>query len=391
MAEGINACRIKEKLHGIACQDAALPGDPDGLCILHSQDKGKDPGGFKAALLSRWNRVGLEFYDFQGFFSPGPFHPQEFFKTKEFTKPINFSRAFFTEVADFSEAIFKEWADFSRSSFTEVADFSGAIIGGRLVFQRINHADQEGRALPFEGDFSSLEFQEKGGLGFRDMSLAHVKFKRTDLRHPEFHHVTWHRLRGGRQALFDEVLLTQEELSLAKKILIFTGLVKPPEKPTPIEDDYAEVERLYRNLQVNYESVNDYKSSGDFHYGELEMHRRASKWRWFPLYWYNLYKLSSGYGERPLRAVLTLAGLLLAFSILFLGLESGLESLDGWNSGGLWDSFLYVFQQGTLQKPNWLKPATGGGKFLSALMPILIPGQTALFLLALRNRLGRRR
>jgi hypothetical protein len=160
----------------------------------------------------------------------------------------------------------------------------------------------------------------------------------------------------------------------------------------PSTNEYAEVERLYRNLQVNYESANDYKSSGNFHYGELEMHRRASKWRWFPLYWYNLYWLSSGYGERPLRALLTLVGLLLALTgVLFLlgGVEEKIA--DGWNKTGFWQALLYVFQQGTLQKPDWLKPATTGGKFLSALMPVLIPGQAALFFLALRNRLGRRR
>ena len=68
----------------------------------------------------------------------------------------------------------------------------------------------------------------------------------------------------------------------------------------------------------------DYKKVGDFHYGEMEMHRRASKWRWFPFYWYNLYRFLSGYGERPSWALGWLAGFLLALPLLVWGF--GLDS-----------------------------------------------------------------
>ena len=41
-------------------------------------------------------------------------------------------------------------------------------------------------------------------------------------------------------------------------------------------------------------------------------------------------------------------------------------------------------------RPEWPKPITTGGHFLSALSHFLILGQAAMFLLAIRNRLGRR-
>ncbi|MFZ5448243.1 MAG: pentapeptide repeat-containing protein [Thermodesulfobacteriota bacterium] len=398
MAETVPTCKIYRKFPDdiypeIECENTAHPGDPDEFCILHSQNKLKDQDAFNEALLARWNQEGREFYDFRGVFFPDLFNPLYLFGSLKFEKPINFSRASFTGGVYFYQASFAKEADFTGVSFSGEAyfvwasfsgevDLRGATISGRVSFITIE--------LPFIADFSDLKFQENGVLRFQDMSLAHVRFAGTDLRRPEFHHVTWHPYRG-RQALYDEVLLRQRELSLAKKILIFTGLVKPPVQPPPTAYYYSVVERLYRNLQVNYEGVNDYKSSGDFHYGEMEMHRRASKWRWFPLYWYNLYKLSSGYGERPLRAVLVLGGLLLVFSLVLLGLEHIPDVPDKWSWAGFWQALLYVFQQGTLQKPDWLKPATAGGKFLSAFMPVLIPGQAALFFLALRNRLGRRR
>ena len=128
---------------------------------------------------------------------------------------------------------------------------------------------------------------------------------------------------------------------------------------------------------------------GDFHYGEMEMHRRASKWRWFPFYWYNLYWALSGYGERPSRAF----GLLIAFLAVLTGLLAwaGLEILDPKYSAGFGNSFFYLLQKVTLQRPTWAVPLGFWGNLVAGLSVLLIPGQAALFLLALRNRLGRRR
>ncbi len=261
-------------------------------------------------------------------------------------------------------------------------DFKNATIGGQVVFEG-KFPDKD-----FVADFRWLKFKDQGVMCFQDISLARGMFEGTDMRRLELHHITWHRLRGGRQALYDEVLLThrEREQNFFKMLIHFNTW--RTSSGNQISDDYSMVERLYRNLVVNYENENDFKGSGDFHYGEMEMHRRASGLRWFPLYWYNIYSLSSGYGERPLRAMLALLGLILVFSGLFLALEGKFLSSCTWSN--YWQSLLYVFQQGTLQKPDWLRPCTMVGKFLSALMPVLIPGQTALFFLALRNRLGRR-
>ncbi len=147
------------------------------------------------------------------------------------------------------------------------------------------------------------------------------------------------------------------------------------------------MERLYRNLKINYEAEGDYKNAGDFHYGEMEMHRRASKWRWLPIYWYNFYRFLSGYGERPVRALICLAGLILGLAALVWWLEPKIAG--GW--AGLREALFYLLAQATFQRPDWFKPETDWGKFIRIISPLLIPGQAALFLLALRNRLGRRR
>jgi hypothetical protein len=222
-----------------------------------------------------------------------------------------------------------------------------------VVFREINPRDKAGRAPPFIGVFRDLEFQENGALRFQDISLARVEFVETHLRRPEFHHITWNSYQG-RQAIYDEVRLRADEkqhpwfwdwfwawlsghLALRAFALeightadatggasIGTYLAEEPPPPEPPWGDrYGEVERLYRNLKLNYEEPGDYKNAGDFYYGEMEMHRRAGKWRWFPCYWYTLYWFLSGYGERPSRAL----GLLVVFLLGLAGLvwDLGLE------------------------------------------------------------------
>ena len=140
---------------------------------------------------------------------------------------------------------------------------------------------------------------------------------------------------------------------------------------------------------MSYEKEGDFKQAGDFNYGEMEMHRRASKWRWFPFYWYNLYRWLSGYGERPSWALGWLAGFLLALPLLVWAF--GLDSVAGRTSPGFLETLTYIFEKATFQRPPPLSNLNLLGRFISNLSLLIIPGQAALFLLALRNRLGRRR
>ena len=86
-------------------------------------------------------------------------------------------------------------------------------------------------------------------------------------------------------------------------------------------------------------------------------------------------------------------GLLVAFLAVFTGLLawSGLEILDPEHIPAFGNSFFYLLQKVTLQRPTWAEPVGFWGNLVTGLSVLLIPGQAALFLLALRNRLGRRR
>jgi hypothetical protein len=432
MSEDTPTCQIHQKNSWIKCTHPTVPGDPDGLCILHSHDPAKDPAAFWDALRSIWSKQESKYLDFRGVFFSGSFDPQHFFGSREFSKPVDFSMATFMQEADFSNSIFTKGADFSRTTFNgdvsffgatfnEMADFHMATfnqrmyfhavrIGGWVNFSMINLPKPNEPSPPFQGDFRVLAFQDKGVLRFEDLSLAYCRFSYSDLREIEFRHVAWYPYRG-RQALYDEFLLRQREkerpwfwewfttwlsaqLPLRSFVLeLGPALAAKTEEKNSSADPpwgniYGAVERLYRDLQENYEKGRDYKKMGDFHYGEMEMHRRVSKWRWFPGYWYNIYWGLSGYGERPSRALVWLAAFLIVFTCLLA--LTGLDPVPP-HQPAFGDAFFYLLQKATLQRPEWANPLSFWGKLVAGFSVFLIPGQAALFLLALRNRLGRRR
>ena len=302
----------------------------------------------------------------EAYFPGAIFTKEAYFSEVTFTKEANFSGATFKEEAVFPKAIFKAGADFYRATFTEKADFLGATIEGLMVFRDLNPSE-EGKPPPpsFQGDFRYLALSPGAALWFQDLSLAQSEFAGTDLRLMHFINVKWPCYRG-RNVVYDEMVL----------------------KKKPTSEEYAQVEHLYLQLIANYKNQEDYKRVGDFHYGEMEMDRRASpSRRWFS--WYSIYWTLSGYGERPCRALVCLIAFLFGFSLLVWHLGLAIDGYGNW--AGFNESFIYILQKVTLQRPEWPKAYTYGAQFWSSLSVFLIPGQAALFLLALRNRLGRRR
>jgi uncharacterized protein YjbI with pentapeptide repeats len=127
MAEDAPTCQIHQKYRRVKCPYPALPGDPEGFCILHCQDPAKDPAAFREAILAIRNRDDSEAHDFSGVFFPGPIEPKDLFGSLEFSKPVDFSWATFTQEAYFTGATFTEGTNFSEATFTQKANFSGAI------------------------------------------------------------------------------------------------------------------------------------------------------------------------------------------------------------------------------------------------------------------------
>ncbi|MFZ2087710.1 MAG: hypothetical protein WAU47_03965, partial [Desulfobaccales bacterium] len=149
--------------------------------------------------------------------------------------------------------------------------------------------------------------------------------------------------------------------------------------------EFSRIEKLYRELKINYERQEDYKNAGDFHYGEMEMHRRANPNQ----IWYHFYWGLSGYGERPFRALVCLMALFPGLALLIWNF--GITYANSIAPASFLDTLLFILEKSTFQRPTWLNPQEFWSILFINLSVLLIPGQAALFILALRNRLGRRR
>jgi uncharacterized protein YjbI with pentapeptide repeats len=394
----MTACKswMKYSWEGAYCENVPFEGDPDGLCILHSLKPEKDKTAFDQALQTKLTK---EDFDFREVYFPGPVS----FAKQKFTKLANFHGANFVGWGDFRESEFHEEAEFSSARFVQAAlfekarfsgqvlfkgaeiageaDFRGAGFDGPAIFQNINERRKTTGRLPLMAYFQNLSFGPQGSLRFQDLSLGLASFLGTDMRRLNFHNIRWYYYQG-RQAIYDEILLRGKGGPNALK------LTPGRESGRDYEGLCARVEELYRYLKLNYELEGDLKQAGDFHFGEMEMHRQASFWRrWFPLSWYNLYRVLSGYGERPLRA---LGWLLVVVVGLTLSLQwLGLKTAEG-HWAGFIESLAFVLEHISFIRVEWPKPVTEGGHLLAAFSHFLIVGQAALFILAIRNRLGRR-
>lgn len=245
--------------------------------------------------------------------------------------------------------------------------------------------------------FYSLRIKEK--IRFESIDLKKAAFLGTDLRKIDFVNCTWPK-KIGRDVLYDEISIFGNDREPNPRFKGgFSQILKQEwdgfkKKYAPEKEMIKRVEILYQMLKQKYkEEHNEYEVSV-WHYGEKEMFRKGSYFRrFFPLSLSNLYWLSSGYGERPVRAGIGLIFLMLGISVLMA--MSGLKHPEGSfvvpisRIDGFAAIILNTLQYATLQKATLLEPASLTGGYLKLLTQILIPLQTALFALAIKNRFKR--
>jgi uncharacterized protein YjbI with pentapeptide repeats len=426
-------CQIHKIHEWIKCKNPALESDIEGLCLLHSRLSDKDNGLFiKHIELKIMN----EDYDFAGIYFPCDIHfsgitfkksvdfrgaifsgRSNFIKVNfndeirfdgsVFLKTADFNRATFFGIANFSNitfkseiyfvaSIFKEMAFFDNTKFYGEGNFTASLfysqvsffmieIFGKLIFQNINPPKKDATRDEFRSDCGFMNIHSDGVIIYQDLSLAKVQFFGTDMRLIKLYNVDWYNL-FGRKALFDDVLLNKREINLLRYVI---GRIRK-KIASSTKEQYYRIKVLYRYLKINYEKEGDLKQAGDFHYGEMNMHRKANFWRRrIPISWYNLYWALSGYGERPSWALGWLVVFLVGMAGIVWGL--GLNMSNPPHLAGFGESFIYILQKTTLQRPTWAEPIGFWGKLVAGLSVLLIPGQAALSLLALRHRLGRRR
>jgi uncharacterized protein YjbI with pentapeptide repeats len=336
-------------------------------------------------------------------FSDATFEGETDFSNATFKKGAHFSSATFEGEASFSYATFVERAiSFFKATFNETAIFSYATFEGPVDFF---NATFEGKAIFSSAlfkkmaTFSSAHFKEKGSfLYLRTSSQTRLSFGSAVIEKPEsfsfhsthlrpswfidvdaqkfdFSDVEWFRLPDGDELKLEEEIETLEALKGG-----YRGV------PTP--SHLRKLQKACRKLMDNAEENRDYSTANEFHYWSMELLRKES-WRRLGLVG-TLYWLLSGYGERPRRAFLVLAGMGTLFAIFYALVAGSIEHVG--------QAFLYslaamvrltgVPAMAPLTK--LLQPSQPGlFQFLVTAEGILGPLQIALLALAVRRRVMR--
>ncbi len=433
------------------CKDLGVVDYKDGegneYCVFHA------PAGEKGVSLDEFNQMAFErinqkkrvdkMCDLSGTVFEGPIDFTQLNEKKELPAII-FDGATFSEKADFMGAKFKEAyfsgatfkeayfdgatfkeAYFLRAEFSEKADFGGATFSEEAHFSGATFKEAYFDWATFTGEvyFTGKTFighaffhnaNIKGKVRYEGVDLERASFTGTDMRGMDFVNCDWPK-KHGRDVLYDELELfipedekSEKAESKRNKIIIKLDAIARPRwrklkaRFFPDEGKIKKVEILYRRLKQKYKDEHNDPEVSPWHYGEKEMFRKGSLFRrYFPLSFSNLYWLSSGYGERPMRAGAVL--LLLIFSITLLLAASGLEVSKGTDIHGItteglsvkldvktvWPLLLNTLKFATFQKDPFFVPTNWIGETVRIFAQILIPIQAALLALAVRNRFRR--
>ena len=372
-------------------------------------------GGF---IFPSWSPVDLTTQDRAVHldFSYSIFLDEVSFSGIEFAQEVRFSSARFCNIASFltgfshgarfDDAVFEHSVTFAGAHFAELIDFNAARFYGSVTFDWATVAGRlwiagsdDVECFAQAASFKRLVFLESGCVDFEHLSLANASFLYTEMERLRFTGVRWHLpkqrigLSARRRALSDEFVLTQ-----------------PKEESAHLEA----VADNYRELVLNHERKRDFESAESFHIGEMETRRKKCSagqrppLRWLLRYFnaYAAYGALSYYGTSYWQALLVLACMFIVFSTLlpFGGLTATNlpystlrweinQSATRWTASQFLREWLasatFVFSSATFQADKAYRPSTDFGRILASCSSLVLAGQAALLLLAIRRKFRR--
>lgn len=311
---------------------------------------------------------------------------------------VRFSEVIFLGNVNFQEATFKSQPYFVDCKFEKEVNFKWVYFhcGARFARSQFNdytvfQGSQERKIFSEKesSEFSNVIFENPKQVVFLSANLGKCHFVNTNVEQVDFTDVNW----GSKWELLGRRLVLCDESSIRKELREWKR-----DRMISIQM----VEKVYRQLKINYENRGSYGMGGEFHFGEMEMRRLAlGRWQednvvlWYLLYpfgWirrnilslFALYKYFSGYGERYWLAS---CWLVLFVFILFPLLYVKLNLTDSFLTALLHSLDISTFQK--TAKLDQLSTEHLMIKLVVSSQRILVTSQLALFLLAIRRKFKR--
>ena len=244
--------------------------------------------------------------------------------------------------------------------------------------------------------FDAVTLEKDASVLIRRVDFGRSIFLDTDLGRWELSDVRWAR-KGRRSVLWDELDL----------------------RPDAGPSDFETVAETYRRLVLNYEAKRDHIAAEDFHVGEMEMRRRKAGASASGILrqirsranGFGVYDWLSRYGTSYRHAAWVLGGFLVVAAVaLMIGGFRGIEHVSGsglvvdyglgakafasvWSLEGLRDfgnALVVAISMLTFQHSRYYEPTNAMvSRAVFQLAPMVLAGQGALLLLAVRRRFKR--
>lgn len=312
------------------------------------------------------------------------------FSCANFGGETNFSKSTFHNTANFSNTTFIGETDFSSATFFGETDFSFATFNSKTLFdQTIFDADENAkfcRTIYKKACFRRVKAEESG-IYFKkvDFSVMPVSFLDTDLTNFRFEHCVWPSpsITHDFYNLFDFLLNSDNSDVFYDEIKAehdFSTSSLRDKFSYDMSHHYGMVEDLYRQMKHYAKETHNEIDASKWHYREKEMFRKKKILRRYLLSITNLYRISSGYGERPIRAGVMLGVSLCAVIIVTMR----------WFELNTHQAIQATIEHALFVKAPAFTPAPGWGAIIFTLWTkLIIPINAALFVFALRNKFRR--
>ncbi|MDZ7688755.1 MAG: pentapeptide repeat-containing protein [Halobacteriales archaeon] len=277
------------------------------------------------------------------------------FSNAKFAGDADFGGAVFGRITNFVDTEFRKESEFTGTKFGRVADFSSVEFGGSAEF---NIAEFEGSSI-----FSNAEFSEEASFG--ESTLGGVSFEETvasvieledatiqegEIQQPEdgsaFYDLTGAtfcdvtiRAENSNHDLFDHFKFYRTDFdgfdfTEYKEDLLSNSRIHefvPDDESEGEDDQIDELEATYLKAKDGAKKVGDHELASKFFIKEMQYRREKYKdeienedldWKHRAKLEFDrginwLYEKTSGYGEKPIRVILTSLSVVVLFTFLY--------------------------------------------------------------------------
>lgn len=255
-----------------------------------------------------------------------------------------------------------------EGAFLEDADLTGArLVDAHLKGANLQRADLRGANLhrahlqQANFNYANLRGPETNLI---KADLEGARLYSADLFQADIEGVNW----GSGQILGEELLHKDEEDEKKKLELI------------------KEAASVYRDLKIWHTNQGMYDLAGEFFFREMTAKRKAMKWRTKPAHklWSLFVSFTCGYGERPLRAIVWAASVIVGLGIIYFLIGADWQ-MDAFGNSLAFSAMSFT----SMGYGSWLEASEALTKGIGAFESFIGVFTIALFLITFVRKMTR--